>query len=70
MSASNTHGPLTTTEHVRPLIPDPDERESLELAPGDLVLEAVRVTRNPNGLGLIAESERYGEGIELAYTLT
>lgn len=63
------HGPLTTTEYVRPLIPDSDERDALRLLPGDLLLEVVRVTRAPDGSGLLAECERYGEGIQLAYPI-
>ena len=63
------HGPLTTAEYVRPLMPDTDERDALNLGPGDLLLETVRITRAQHGLGLLAESERYGEGIQLMYPL-
>jgi DNA-binding GntR family transcriptional regulator len=63
------HSPLTTVERVRPAMPDPDERESLGLAPGDLMLTTVRITRGTGILGLMAETERYGEGIELEYAL-
>jgi len=63
------HGPLTVTEYVRPLMPDTDERHALSLGPGDLILEATRVTRAAAGQGLLAECERYGEGIQLRYPL-
>ena len=50
-------------------MPDTDERDTLNLGPGDLLLEAVRVTRAEHGPGLLAESERYGEGVQLQYPL-
>jgi GntR family transcriptional regulator len=70
MSAlAQQHGPLSIAEYVRPLMPDTDERHALSLGPGDLILEATRVTRAADGLGLLAECERYGEGIQLTYPL-
>lgn len=63
------HGPLHTTERVRPLIPDPDERDTLKLGPGDLLIEATRLTRTAAGRAMLAESQRYGEGVVLEYFL-
>ncbi len=63
------HGPLTATEQVRPLIPDSDERDALRLAAGDMLIEATRITRAASGRALMAESQRYGEGVVFEYTL-
>lgn len=64
------HGPLSVTERVYPLVPDGDERETLNLAPGDLMITAIRITRSKDGTPVMAESERYGEGAALEYALT
>lgn len=64
------HGPLSTVEYIRPLMPDSDERDALNLGPGDLLIETVRVTRADDGSGLLAECDRYGEGVQLAYPLS
>jgi len=62
-------GPLHQTEQVRPLMPDSDERAALGLGPGELLQEAVRILRTKDGRALLAESQRYGEGIVLEYKL-
>ena len=63
------HGPLHQTEQVRPLMPDSDERAALGLGPGELLQEAIRITRAKDGRALSADSQRYGEGIVLEYQL-
>lgn len=63
------HGPLTTTERNRPLLPDADERDLLKLGPGDLLLEIIRITHAHDGQGLLAETEHHGEGTETEYHL-
>jgi len=63
------HGRLRQTEQVRPLMPDSDERATLGLGPGQLLQEATRITRTKDGHALLAESQRYGEGIVLEYEL-
>lgn len=64
------YGPLSTADYIRPLMPDSDERDALRLGPGELLLEVVRVTRATDGTGLLANSQRYGEGVQLAYPLS
>jgi GntR family transcriptional regulator len=64
------NGPLTATERVFAKVPDSDEREMLKLAPGDLMIIAVRTTRAKDGTPLMAEFERYGEGAALEYMLS
>ena len=63
------HGPLTATERVFPQVPDSDERDTLNLGPGDIMIIAIRITRANDGSPLMAESERYGEGTALEYAL-
>jgi hypothetical protein len=50
-------------------MPDTDERAALNLGPGDLILETTCITRGADGTALLAETERYGEGIQLRYPL-
>jgi DNA-binding GntR family transcriptional regulator len=64
------YGPLRQSEQVRPLMPDSDERAALGLGPGELLQEAVRILRTEDGRALLAESQRYGEGIVLEYELS
>jgi GntR family transcriptional regulator len=63
------HGSLRSNDQVRPLMPDPDERDALKLDAGDLLIEVTRITRSPNGRAILAESQRYGEGVVLEYVL-
>jgi GntR family transcriptional regulator len=63
------YGSLHQTEQVRPLMPDSDERSMLNLGPGDLIQEATRLTRTRDGRALLAETQRYGEGVVLEYAL-
>jgi hypothetical protein len=51
------------------LNPDGDDRDT-EARRRRPVIITVRVTRSKDALPLMAESERYGEGVELEYALS